>query len=103
MVGTCHDDATNASVIGRPEDVIRHLDVVLLVEKVVQGIRATAAFIAKMYHGVHALKVPGVLASVGGNEVEHHNVLDLLTLAILLRDIDQDEIVSGPEGRQELA
>src|SRR2546425_934945 len=99
MVGASHDDATDASVIGRSEDVIRHLDVVLLVEKVVQGMRAAAAFVAEMHNRVRTLKVPGVLTSVGVDQVEHDDVLDLLALAILLRDIDQDQIVSGTKGR----
>jgi hypothetical protein len=56
-----------------------------------------------MHHRIHTLKVPRVLASVRVNEVKHHDILDLLALAILLRDIDQDEIVLGTKGWQELA
>src|SRR5262249_13321023 len=32
---------------------------------------------------VHTLKVPGVLASVRVDQVKHHDILDLLALAIL--------------------
>src|SRR5438105_15140273 len=103
MVGTGHDDAADASVIGRPEDVIRHLDVLLLIEKMVQWVWAAAAFVAEMYHRIHTLKVPGVFASIRVDQVEYHDVLDLLALAILLRDINQDQIVPSPKGRQELA
>src|SRR6266849_7195351 len=93
VVGARHDDAANASVIGRPEDVIRHLNVVLLVEKVVQGVWAAAAFVAKMPDRIYALKVPDVLASVRVNEVEHHDILNLLALAILLCHVNQNQVV----------
>ena len=56
-----------------------------------------------MHHRIHALKVPDVLPSVRVDQVEHYDVLDLLALAILLRDIDQDQIVLGTKGRQQLA
>ena len=103
MVGAGHDDAANASVIGRPEDVIRHLDVVLLIEKMIQRVWAAAAFVAEMHHRIHTLKVPGVFASIRIDQVEHHDVLDLLALAILLGDIDQDQIIPCTKGRQQLA
>src|SRR5438093_284520 len=82
VIGAGHDDAVYTSVIGRPENIIGHLDVLFLVEKVLQWMRTAAAFVAEMYHRVHALKVSGILASIGVNQVEHDDVLDLLALAI---------------------
>src|SRR5262245_20180304 len=88
MIGAGHDDAVYTSVIGRPEDVICHLNVLFLVEKVVQWVQTAAAFVAEMHDRVHALKVPSILTSVGVNQVEHYDILDLLALAIFLGNID---------------
>jgi len=70
---------------------------------VLQRVRATPALVAEMHDCIHALEAAGVLAAVGVDQVENHDILEFLALAILLCDIDQDQIVPLTKGWQQLA
>ena len=102
VVGARHRHARRAGVVGGAKDVVRHLDVRLLVEEVVERVVARAPLVAEMNHAVHALEQARVSFAVRVGEVLDYHAFDLLAAPVDVRDVHEDGFVALAERRQQL-
>ena len=91
-----HNGPAYARVVRASQDVVGHLDVLLLDEEVVDG-SPFPQLVGEVNDGIDSLEVLLILRAVGVNEVYHANAINLLALTIPVTDIEEDEVVSRLE------
>ena len=74
------------------KDVVRHLDVLLLDEEVVDR-APRPRLVREVNYGVDALKVLLVLRTVGVDEVDDVNAIHLLSLTVPVADVEGHDVV----------
>ena len=101
VVGAGHNDTRGPGVVSGAEDVVRHLDVLFLVEEVVERVSGPP-LVAEVNDRIHPLEQRGVGSAVWVNQVLYDDSLHLLTPAIGVVHVHQDCLIAFLERGQQL-